>query len=160
LSALSSLDSPLVCLLRHGETPFTVARRYNGVTDAPLTEGGEVLARRLEPVLSEISWDQVLCSNLTTARRTAELAGFADPLVKPILHECDYGAFEGKTTEKIFAEWPGWDFWHDGCPDGESAEQVAARLRPLIDELRRSEGRTLISVIRTPSASSPRSGYA
>lgn len=144
MSTLASLDSPLVCLLRHGETPFSAARRYNGITDAPLTESGEVLARRLQPILSELSWDKVLSSNLSRARRTAELAGFADPEIKPVLRECDYGAFEGKTTEEIFAERPGWDFWRDGCPDGESAELVAKRLRPLIDDLRQSEGRTLI----------------
>jgi len=39
----------------------------------------------------------------------------------------DYGAYEGRTTAEIHAERPGWQLFRDGCPSGESPEEVAAR---------------------------------
>jgi broad specificity phosphatase PhoE len=44
------------------------------------------------------------------------------------LVEWDYGQYEGVTTREIRAVRPGWDLWRDGCPGGESPQQVGARL--------------------------------
>lgn len=137
-------EEPYICLIRHGETEFTAARRYNGMTDVPLTANGEQVAERLRAPLSAVRWNVVLCSPLRRARRTAELGGFADPEVVPGLRECDYGELEGQTTEQITASHPGWDFWRDGCPGGETAEAVADRLAPLIERLRHRQGRVLV----------------
>ena len=41
--------------------------------------------------------------------------------------EWDYGRFEGKRTSDIVRERPGWELYHDGCPEGESPADVAAR---------------------------------
>lgn len=135
---------PSVCLIRHGETKFSIARRYNGVTDTPLTRHGEEVAVRLRPVLSHGDWGLVLCSPLQRARRTAELAGFPDPEVVGELRECDYGEIEGLTTEEISQHWPEWDFWRDGSPGGESANEVAIRVAPVIARLREHPGRALV----------------
>jgi broad specificity phosphatase PhoE len=135
---------PSACLIRHGETEFSAARRYNGVTDAPLTPHGEDVAARLQPVLTGGGWELVLCSPLHRARRTAELAGFPDPEIVAELRECDYGQIEGLTTEEISQRWPGWDFWRDGCPGGESADDVATRVAPVVARLRKRPGRALV----------------
>jgi probable phosphoglycerate mutase len=135
---------PSACLIRHGETEFSIARRYNGVTDAPLTRHGEEVAVRLRPVLSRANWGLVLCSPLQRARRTAELSGFPDPEIVAELRECDYGEIEGLTTEEISERWPGWDFWRDGSPGGETANDVATRVAPVIARLREHPGRALV----------------
>jgi probable phosphoglycerate mutase len=46
----------------------------------------------------------------------------------------DYGRFEGMLTSDIFKELPGWDLYHDGCPDGEAPGDVAARADRFDDE--------------------------
>lgn len=135
---------PSTTLIRHGETEFSRGRRYNGVTDAPLTDRGEGLARQLHAPLAHERWDAVLCSPLQRARRTAELAGFAHPEIVQELRECDYGEAEGLTTAEILSRRPTWDFWRDGAPGGESAADVAKRLEPVLARLRRLQGRTLL----------------
>jgi probable phosphoglycerate mutase len=56
------------------------------------------------------------------------LAGFgAVAEVDPDLVEWDYGRFEGKLTSDILKDRPGWELFRDGCPDGESPQDVAAR---------------------------------
>jgi len=55
------------------------------------------------------------------ARRTAELAGFADPQVTPLLQEADYGRYEGLTSQQIHQQDPGWELYKDGSPGGGAA---------------------------------------
>jgi probable phosphoglycerate mutase len=43
------------------------------------------------------------------------------------LAEWNYGEYEGRTTNDIRAEVPGWTIFRDGAPGGETAEEVAAR---------------------------------
>lgn len=144
MTVLLECPPPFICLVRHGETPFSVARRYNGRGDAPLTTAGEKAARELAPALSEIVWTTVLSSDLSRARRTAALAGFPEREVLPELRECDYGDYEGQTTDEIYARAPGWDFWRDGCPNGEDAAGVASRLKPVASRLLAQHGTVLV----------------
>jgi len=144
VSDLVGFEPPFSCLIRHGETAYAAARRYNGVTDTPLTANGERVAARLRPVLSQVSWTTVLSSDLSRAKRTAALAGFDSPEIVRDLHECDYGDFEGKATEEILADHYGWDFWRDGCPNGEGPADVARRLAPVAKRLGDEQGRTLV----------------
>ena len=67
------------------------------------------------------------------ARRTAELAGFADPEVTPLLQEVDYGHYEGLTSAEIHEQNPSWEVFKDGCPGGETPDQIYARARRFID---------------------------
>ncbi len=141
---LLSCAPPYVCLIRHGETEFSAARRYNGRTDVGLTGNGEDAARRLQPILTRVQWEAVLCSPHTRARRTAAWAGFVDPEIVDALRECDYGDFEGKTTEEILALRPDWRFWRDGCPGGEGPDAVGARLRGVVRRLLEGRGSILV----------------
>ena len=62
------------------------------------------------------------------ASKTCELAGFGvGAEVDPDLIEWDYGRFEGKLTSDVLKEWPGWELYRDGCPGGESPEDLARR---------------------------------
>jgi probable phosphoglycerate mutase len=78
--------------------------------------------------LRTFTFARVFTSPLQRASKTCELAGFGGGAeVDPDLTEWDYGRFEGKLTTEILAERPGWELYRDGCPGGESPEDVAAR---------------------------------
>ena len=116
-----------------------------GPIDMPLTERGEHNARRLGERLRRLTFLKVFTSPLQRASRTCELAGFkAAAAVDPDLLEWNYGAYEGKTTEDILKERPGWQMFRDGYPDGESAEQVGCRADRVVSRVRSIEGNVLL----------------
>jgi probable phosphoglycerate mutase len=120
-------DDVQLWLVRHGETEWSASGRHTGRTDLPLTATGQEQARALRPLLERVDPALVLCSPRRRARDTAVLAGLRVDAIEPDLAEWDYGAYEGRTTEQIRDERPGWTLWHDGVPDGETIEQVSAR---------------------------------
>ena len=76
-------------------------------------------------------------SPLLRARRTCELAGFGDVAeIDPDLVEWNYGEYEGRRGEDIRVERPGWQLFRDGCPGGESPQQVVARADRVIGRMR------------------------
>lgn len=57
------------------------------------------------------------------------------------IQEWDYGHYEGMTSAQIRAERAekglgSWDIWRDGCPGGESPQDVMRRLDRLIEDIR------------------------
>jgi probable phosphoglycerate mutase len=79
------------------------------------------------------------------ARETAGLAGFGDRIrLHEGLLEYDYGELEGLTTGQIRAIHAGWQLFRDGCPGGETPEQMAKRVDALIEELRELGGNSLL----------------
>lgn len=118
--------------MRHGETAWSRTGQHTGRTDLPLTEHGEAEARALGGLLRGVAFDQVFTSPRLRARRTAELAGHAGAIVEPDLAEWDYGDFDGLRMDEIRAQRPAWDIYTDGCPGGESPEQITARADRLI----------------------------
>jgi probable phosphoglycerate mutase len=133
--------APRCVLVRHGETEWSLDGRHTGRTDLPLLPEGVEQARALRPVLSTRTFAVVLTSPLLRARETAQLAGLgAGAVVDPDLAEWDYGAYEGITTNQIREERPGWELFTDGVPDGESVEDVAARVDRVIARVRATPG--------------------
>ena len=133
-----------VYLVRHGETEWSASGQHTGRTDIPLTPQGEENARRLGRRLRDLRFAQVLTSPLQRARRTAELAGFADATVDPELVEWNYGAYEGRRTADIRRERPGWYLFRDGCPGGESLAEIGARADRVVARLRTAPGDVLV----------------
>ncbi|WP_121161177.1 histidine phosphatase family protein [Micromonospora pisi] len=117
-----------IVLIRHGETEWSASHRHTSYTDIPLTTDGERQARAVREQLAGRGFAAVLSSPRARALRTAELAGLAVTSVDDNLVEWNYGAYEGRTTAEIQVERPGWNLWTDGCPDGESPDQVGGRL--------------------------------
>jgi len=135
---------PKLYLARHGDTAWTDSRQHTGRTDLPLNERGEEHARQLGARLREFSFVRVFTSPLQRASRTCELAGFrVGAEVDPDLTEWDYGRFEGKQTSDILKEWPGWELYRDGCPGGESPEDVARRADRFIERVHSMNGDVL-----------------
>ena len=128
---------PVVYLARHGETAWSLTGQHTGLTDLPLTEPGENNARRLAERLRGLTFAKVFVSPLQRARRTCELAGFgAVAEIDPDLVEWDYGQYEGLRTSEIRAERPDWQLFRDGCPGGESVQQVTSRADRVVTRIR------------------------
>jgi len=135
----------VVYLARHGETAWTVTGQHTGRTDLPLTERGEGNARRLGERLSGLAFAKVFTSPLQRARKTCELAGFGFVAQNdPDLVEWDYGEYEGRLTVDILKERPDWQLFRDGCPGGESPQQVQARADRVVSRVRAVSGDVLI----------------
>ncbi len=130
----------LVCV-RHGETVWSRDGRHTGRTDIPLTDQGRDDARHLAAPLGAHRFARVLVSPLQRARETCALAGLAPhEELCPALMEWDYGEYEGLTREQIHERDPGWWLWRDGCPGGETPDDVAARADAVIAEALTTEG--------------------
>lgn len=136
---------PIVYLARHGETAWTLSRQHTGLTDLPLTERGERTARRLGERLKALTFTAVFTSPLQRAARTCELAGFKSVAeVDKDLVEWNYGQYEGRRTAEIRAERPDWELFRDGCPGGESPQEVGARADRVVKRVRAVPGNVLI----------------
>jgi broad specificity phosphatase PhoE len=129
-----------VWLLRHAETEWSRTGKHTGRTDIPLTDHGREVARELGARLEGHEFGLVLCSPLSRARETAQLAGLQCSGLRDDLLEWDYGDYEGLTTPEIREERPDWYLWRDGVQGGETPEDVAARCDHVIAEVRAVEG--------------------
>jgi probable phosphoglycerate mutase len=137
--------SQKVILIRHGETEWSLSGRHTSTTDIPLTAAGEQRAASLHPFLARREFGLVLCSPRLRARRTCELAGFAEKAeITPDLAEWNYGDYEGLTTPEIRKSVPGWTVFTHPCPNGETAADVAARVDRVIARIREAGCDTLL----------------
>jgi broad specificity phosphatase PhoE len=131
----------MIWLARHGETDWSRTMRHTGRTDVELTERGREQARTLRPALAGIDFARVITSPLARAAETCRLAGLGERAEgSEALLEWDYSDYEGLTTDQIRERRPGWVLWRDGCPGGETAAEVGARVDPLVAELRDADG--------------------
>jgi broad specificity phosphatase PhoE len=136
---------PNVYLARHGETAWSLSGQHTGLTDIPLTERGQRNASRLGDRLQGLQFAKVFCSPLERARRTCELSGFgAQAQYDPELVEWNYGDYEGITTAEIHRQRPDWQLFRDGCPGGESVDEVSARADRVIARVRAVEADVLL----------------
>lgn len=137
------MNKPLheIFLVRHGETEWSLSGQHTGITDIPLTANGRKVAKLFEPLAAKVSFSLVLTSPLERARTTCELVGLGGKaIIEPDLMEWNYGEYEGLTTKQIHAKSPEWMLFRDGCPGGESPEQVSARVDRVIAKICAAEG--------------------
>jgi broad specificity phosphatase PhoE len=125
-----------IMLIRHGQTEWSAAGKHTSYTDLDLTAIGEQQAREAGKRLAGRSFAAVISSPRTGALRTAELAGLRVTEVTEDLGEWNYGEYEGITSAEIRATRPDWSLWTDGCPGGETPEQVGARLDRVLAQAR------------------------
>jgi broad specificity phosphatase PhoE len=131
-------------LARHGETDWSRSGQHTSRTDLPLTEIGRTQAVALGARLRDRPFALVLTSPLMRAADTARIAGFGDVLaVDDDLREWDYGEFEGRKTDEIRVQFPGWSIWRGPWPGGETIDQVAARADRVVARVRAIDGDVL-----------------
>lgn len=143
-------------LLRHGQTPLSVERRFAGRGDIPLTDLGLQQAAAAAASIAERGGiDLVLTSPLRRARQTAlavaERTG-APLAIDDDLAETDFGKWEGMTFGEVMARWPdemvAWMATADAAPPGgESFAAVADRVNAALDRLLSAhQGETVVVV--------------
>jgi len=136
---------PVIYLARHGETAWSLSGQHTGLTDLPLTKDGEDAARRLGKRLKGLSVTKVFTSPLQRAARTCELAGFgAVAQFDPDLVEWNYGKYEGLRTSEIQRTRPDWKLFRDGCPGGETLDQIGTRADRVVNRVRALNGNVLL----------------
>ena len=128
-------------LIRHGETEWTLSGAHTGSTDIPLTDAGRRQALKLKEALAGRRFALVLSSPLSRARETCNLAGLGGAAqIDPNLVEWRYGDYEGRTTDQIHAQAPGWSLWRSGVPNGERIAEVASRASCVIRQALQADG--------------------
>jgi broad specificity phosphatase PhoE len=134
-----------ICQVRHGETAWSLSGQHTGLTELELTAHGAAESAALAPRLRSMAFTQVLVSPRLRASQTCALAGFAaESRVEPDLCEWDYGRYEGLRSADIGRDRPGWNLWRDGCPDGESPDDVSARADRVLARLGAMRGLVLL----------------
>ena len=143
-----------VLLVRHGETEWNRARRYQGWLDSPLTPEGIAQAEaigRILRLLPQANDADIVASPLGRARRTAEiiaecLSDGSGPnrsiRFEERLREISLGSWDGldkrdirRRAPELFAGEDGrWEYYF-GTPDGETYERFAGRIAAWLADL-------------------------
>ena len=131
---MSELKTIRCLLVRHGETPGNLEKRYvGGRTDEALCDVGIRELKAAAPAFASFQSNSRLYSS--PMRRCLESAAILFPGVTPTvvegLREIDFGDFEGKTWREL-ADDPRYQSWLDSggttpFPDGESREAFIQR---------------------------------
>lgn len=143
-----------IFLVRHGETEWNRARRYQGWLDSLLTPEGMMQAGAIGRILHrlpEAAGAAIVASPLGRARDTAaiiaECLRDGDGRSRPIrlderLREISLGAWDGlvkrdirRVAPEIFAGEDGRWEWYFRSPDGETYEAFAVRLTAFLADL-------------------------
>ncbi len=132
-------------LIRHGETPWTKERRYQGSADTTLTKEGERQIKRFVTAVRRYDPDLIFSSSLKRAKQSANILAY--PLGKRLkidqrLNELSFGVWEGKTADELvqendpaFAQWiKGEIFTPEG---GESIISFEKRVTSFINDCRK-----------------------
>lgn len=129
-------QGPRFLLIRHGETDWNRAGKFQGQIDVPLNENGRQQASLAAEFLKTIQIDFGFTSPMSRPKETAEIiiAGRDLTLVENAdLREIGHGLWEGKYESEIEAEYPGkLQQWHTHpesvqMPEGENLQDVWTR---------------------------------
>jgi probable phosphoglycerate mutase len=149
------MPSPTVYFIRHGQTEWNAAGRFQGSQDIPLNALGQAQAARSGELLADILKDSAhdparlpfVSSPLGRARNTMELVRGALGItphgyeLDDRLREIGYGHWEGSTLAEMEQSHPELfatrqaDKWGVPPPGGESYASVAIRVRDWYDSL-------------------------
>ena len=126
-----------LAFVRHGQSTWNAAGRWQGQADPPLSTLGEEQAAEAGARLAGMGITGVVTSDLRRARRTGQIIAVALRLgpvaVYPGLGEYDVGDWSGLTKPEIEAGWPGQQLaWFQGrlptTPGGEGREHFGRRI--------------------------------
>jgi ribonuclease H / adenosylcobalamin/alpha-ribazole phosphatase len=136
-------EPTVTALLRHGQTPMSVQKRYAGRTDVPLTEVGvqqaAAVAKRLASAGLGVIVTSPLLRTVQTAQAVAAVTGAA-VVTDEGFRETDFGAWEGLTFTEVRERWPAEiTAWladpEVAPPGGESFTDVSTRVTAALDRL-------------------------
>jgi ribonuclease H / adenosylcobalamin/alpha-ribazole phosphatase len=153
---ISAQGEPTVTLLlRHGQTPMSVQKRYSGRTDAPLTDTGIRQAAAAAKRLAPAGIDAIVTSPLQRAVRTAEEVAATTGI--PVLtddgfRETDFGAWEALTFAEVRERWPSEvTTWladpSVAPPGGESFADVSERVTAALQRVLAGRARQTVLIV-------------
>jgi broad specificity phosphatase PhoE len=126
----------ILYLVRHGQSDWNAANRFQGHVDRPLTDIGRTQAEALARELAAITLDGIYSSPLRRALDTAAAVAAGrelDVVVDDGLREVDVGSWAGLTRAEVERRFPAefrrWVEGGEGWTDGETYEQMSARVR-------------------------------
>jgi ribonuclease H / adenosylcobalamin/alpha-ribazole phosphatase len=148
-------EPTVTVLLRHGQTPMSVQKRYAGRSDVPLTDVGVQQAAAAAKRLASAGLDAIVTSPLLRTVQTAgEVAAVTGAAVVADdgFRETDFGAWEGRTFAEVRERWPAeLSAWladpQVAPPGGESFTDVSARVTAALHRvLAARQGQTVLIV--------------
>lgn len=130
-------------LIRHGQTDWNLAQRFQGQSDIPLNEIGRRQANALAGRLSSQPFDVAYSSDLQRALETANIIVRDRLEIKEDvrLREMNFGDWEGATYNRIKEEYPDalttWedDVYKNAPPNGETLEQLVIRAQSVLKDI-------------------------
>ena len=139
-------------VVRHGESTWNAVRRWQGQADPPLSQRGEIQARRAAIAAKDHgAFDAVVTSTLRRAHQTGSLiaAGLGIPMLEPLtgLSERSAGDWEGLTRGEIEERFPG--YLDDGRrpPGYESDQAIVERSSDALSTLASVHGERRLLVV-------------
>jgi probable phosphoglycerate mutase len=124
-------------LVRHGETDWNRAGKFQGQIDVPLNDNGREQSRKAAEFLKNIKLDFAISSSMLRPKETAEIILQYHPDLKlelrDELREISHGLWEGKFESEIESSYPGLlEEWKTSpetvqMPEGENLQEVWQR---------------------------------
>jgi len=128
---------PRLLLVRHGETDWNRAGKFQGQIDVPLNDNGREQSRKAAEFLKNIKLDFAISSSMLRPKETAEIILQYHPDLKlelrDELREISHGLWEGKFESEIESSYPGLlEEWKTSpetvqMPEGENLQEVWQR---------------------------------
>jgi len=143
----------VIHLIRHGEIPQSVPRRFVGQSNLPLTERGRRQMARLGAYLAAKSIDRVICSPLSRSLESARIVALhigCDVEMDAALKEISLGQWEGLQVTDVRRLHPGGyearerDIAGFRPAGGESFNDLLARVWPVFETLAGADGTTAV----------------
>ena len=141
-------------VLRHGQSEWNAAKRWQGQADIDLTGTGRAQARLAAERLASdpgFTFRAVVSSDLKRARETATIIASVTGLellgADPRLRETHVGEWQGLTHDEIERDWPGFLGSQRRPPGFETNESIVERVSAAFADLTaRFDGGSLLVV--------------
>lgn len=146
-----------IILIRHGETPWNLEKKYQGHTDIDLTETGvsqaHLVAQRLK---RQYTLDAVYSSDLSRAYKTAQIIAKLQEqqvIIVPEFREISFGDWEGLNYESLHSDQSNSIsklFSHPNeveIPNGETFQIVKERALSALHSLRDQHNNQTIAIV-------------
>src|ERR1700731_3798569 len=148
-------EPTVTVLLRHGQTPMSVQKRYAGRTDVPLTDVGVQQATAAAKRLASAGLGAIVPSPLLRTVQTAQAVAAVTgvPVVTDDgFRETDFGAWEGLTFAEVRERWPAeMTAWLGdpavAPPGGESFTEVTERVTAALHRVLAGRKRQTVLVV-------------
>lgn len=146
----------LIYFIRHGQTDWNHAQRFQGCLDIPLNDEGRNQADLLGQRLRGANIQKVYHSPQLRAKETASIvSSYANAPLTEIydLHEISMGDWEGITAKQAAEQDP--EYWQTyisdrknlSAPNGESFVHLQSRVLDAIDQIVSNESSDVLAIV-------------